>query len=123
MKRTRHLLLFIVLVLFFVPMFSGAATRDSSLSTAAQVRYRAEVAYGGEFEEQRLYRLQNEHANWFGSKRPALIEQIRCRDARKALARRGRWQGRLRWDGTCGDQGDPIEYVTGNFLNFQDLRK
>ncbi|MFZ5876901.1 MAG: hypothetical protein ACOYXU_10905 [Nitrospirota bacterium] len=73
------------------------------------------------FESARIYHITHHTEGWAGSKRPALLNQITCREARTALQERGFWRGPLSVTGGCGS-GEPTEWATGNFLNFQSNR-
>ena len=80
--------------------------------------YDPSVVYSGIFESKQIYKIVVGPETWAGSRRPARIQQVTCRDARTALERKGSWTGPLNADGACGS-GEPTDWALGNFLNFQ----
>ncbi len=83
--------------------------------------YHPEETYQGVYAPSQLYRIVFGTDTWAGSRRPARVNQITCRDARTALEQRGFWRGQLSVTGAC-ESGEPTEWATGNFLNFQTNR-
>lgn len=94
------------------------------MSAAAEPRrsYTATATYEGVFDSNRLYKVLHSSGSWGGSPRPSLVRDVVCRDARTALERDGSWKGALMSTGACG-VGEPTEWATGNYLNFQAERQ
>jgi hypothetical protein len=74
--------------------------------------------YKGAHETQRVYKLVQGPRTWKPSRRPALLREVTCSDARRTLERQGVWTGRLAKDGACRS-GDDTQWATGNYLNFE----
>lgn len=83
-----------------------------------RVVYDPEEIYAGVYAPDQLYRVVLGSERWAGSRRPARVREVTCRDARHALERNGFWTGPLDPDGSCG-AGEPTDWATGNFLNYQ----
>jgi hypothetical protein len=75
--------------------------------------------YTGAYEPQRIYKLVQGPQEWRPNRRPMLLREVTCRDARRALEDKGTWTGRLAQDGSCRT-GDETEFATGNYMNFQE---
>jgi hypothetical protein len=101
--------------------YSVTRVASDSEHTPDHAGYNPEEVYPGMFESARLYKVVLHTQGWAGSRRPARVNQITCRDARTALEKRGFWRGQLSVTGVCGS-GEPTEWATGNFLNFQASR-
>lgn len=85
------------------------------------VYYQYTDSYPGIFENDRIYRLQQKHANWYGNNSPAGLNKVRCMQAKSMLRNSGYWYGRIDNSGNCRE-GDPIEWAMGNYLNFLGLQ-
>ena len=48
------------------------------------------------------------------------LRHVVCRDALEQLQRQGRWQGHLKLDGSCGSTAEPMDWILGNRLNYED---
>ena len=89
-----------------------------SASAEPEKRYTPAAVYEGVFEPNRLYKVIHGSGSWGASPRPSRVRDVTCRDARTGLERDGYWKGALISTGACGS-GEPTEWATGNFLNFQ----
>ena len=80
--------------------------------------YDPSVVYPGIYESDQVYKMLAGPQTWAGSRRPARVQHVTCRDARTALERKGLWNGALNAAGDCRS-GEPTDWAIGNFLNFQ----
>jgi hypothetical protein len=107
-----------------MPVGGNAAGASVVMSAADDPRrsYTATATYEGVFEPNRLYKILHSSGSWGGSPRPSLVRDVTCRAARTALEQDGSWKGALMSTGDCG-AGEPTEWATGNYLNFQAERQ
>ncbi len=109
--------LFLVLIALLVaasPLLAKKGRDDADLHKYV---YMQDYEYPGMFEKNLIYKLIDENSNWRGSDTPRKLAQVRCDSAKSALQNQGAWYGRLDAKGRCVD-GDSIQWVVGNFLNF-----
>lgn len=81
--------------------------------------YESSITYEGIFNASRLYKVPSGTENVVGSRHPALLKDVVCAEARKALDRKGQWVGNLDERGRCGPSPEPAQWAVGNFLNYQ----
>jgi len=105
-------------VLSLPPYAIGATARQAAGAEVVGAHYQAVKAYPGIFEPRHVYSRFSQ-TSWQGSLHPALVKDVTCYQAQRALARHGKWTGELKRDGSCGDSGEPHLWATGNFLNFR----
>lgn len=74
--------------------------------------------YGKKDTAGRLYMRRSPGMPWRGDGKPADLDRIRCGEALLTLKEQGRWVGNLESDGTCGEEAEPAEWVTENFLRY-----
>jgi hypothetical protein len=103
-----------------MPVGGNANGASVVMSASAEPRrsYTPTAVYEGVFEPNRLYKVVHGSGSWGGSPRPSRVRDVTCRNARTALEHEGFWKGALISTGACGS-GEPTEWATGNFLNFQ----
>jgi hypothetical protein len=80
--------------------------------------YDPSEVYKGSHEPQRVYQLVQGPQTWKPNRRPTLVREVTCRDARRALEQQGVRTGWLTQNGSC-KSGDDTQWATGNYLNFQ----
>jgi hypothetical protein len=114
MSKTALLPLLLLVGLFFGLMPASAQER----ATTRGLLYEARVTYPGVFENDRLYWTRDPEGNWRASGSPGYLDNVRCHAARAAFSLHGKWTGNLKRDGSCGTEAEPVEWFTGNFLNF-----
>lgn len=49
------------------------------------------------------------------------LSGLSCRPALAGFSTSGTWQGHLNPDGTCADPAEPVEWATGNRLNYEGV--
>ncbi len=99
----------------------SAVTTETMLVGPTVVRvgsYDPAEVYKGSHETQHVYKVVLGQQMWKPNRRPAMLREVSCRDARRALEQQGVWTGRLGNDGSCKG-GDETQWATGNYLNFQ----
>lgn len=80
--------------------------------------YDAFTIYPGIYETDRLYVKNPDATHWRGSLKPAYIKEVTCAETAKLFYLKGWWLGHLNRDGSCGPTAEPLEWATGNLLNF-----
>lgn len=107
--------------LFVAIVFSGSLTGATAIAagfgTVRVAAYDPSATYQGSHDTQRVYELVLGPREWKLSRRPAMVSEVTCNPARRALEQQGVWTGRLAKDGACRG-GDETQWATGNYLNF-----
>lgn len=99
-----------------------ANERSATKTVDFEQPYDASIAYEGIFNSSRLYKVPSGTEHVVGSRRPALLKDVVCAEARKVLDRKGQWVGNLDERGRCGPSPEPSQWAVGNFLNYQSGR-
>jgi hypothetical protein len=98
-----------------------AVTMGANLAGPPVIRvgsYDPSKVYEGAHEPERIYNLVPDIGVWQANYRPALLQEVTCRDAKRALEQQGVWLGWLAQDGACRS-GKGTRWATGNYLNFE----
>lgn len=86
--------------------------------TAPSEAYDPFKIYPGIYETDRLYIKNPDATQWRSSLKPAFIKEVTCAETVKLFYLKGWWLGHLNRDGSCGATAEPLEWATGNLLNF-----
>lgn len=80
--------------------------------------YDASITYAGRFQPHRVYYRHRSNLGWIRGVNGMFPSAVPCADARQTLESTGLWRGGLRPDGTCFKMDEPLDWATGNRLNF-----
>ncbi len=80
--------------------------------------YDATVTYAGRFQPHRVYCRLRSNLGWIRGVNGMFPSAVPCADARQALESTGLWRGGLHPNGTCFKTDEPLDWATGNRLNF-----
>lgn len=109
----------ISLVLFFGLITAAHANTDY---TSPATAYNSAVIYPGQFEPNLVYHKNRFNDDWVRGLNGTFPTAISCVTARQALELAGYWRGGLRLNGTCFKSDEPLDWATGNRLNFNMLK-
>jgi hypothetical protein len=94
---------------------SGIAGAEQKMPSPG---YHSERIYSGAYETQGLYVRWSEKKAYMPPQLPADLSNVTCPDALESLTLRGRWEGNLLRNGSCGSTFEPAQWVIGNYLNY-----
>lgn len=98
-----------------------AANSTKSAGLFDKVRYNSSVIYSGTFKPNTIYYHNLRNPIWVvGLKIGA--DRVTCRPTLEGFKSTGTWIGQLKQDGTCDVNIEPVEWATGNWLNFSNAK-
>jgi hypothetical protein len=112
---------FITLVLVFgLVALASAAESTGQKATANSGVYNSAVIYPGEHPADALLFKNPRSVYWQRLPKMNRISQVTCSEALAQLNSEGKWQGRLKRDGSCGNPAEPQDWILGNRLNYEE---
>lgn len=98
-------------------LFSGLAHATEKITGP----YNPAIQYPGEHPADVVLFKNPKSEAWQLIPKVDRLLKVKCGAALNQLNREGRWQGRLRPDGSCGSSAEPVDWITGNRLNYESL--
>jgi hypothetical protein len=117
-------------IIVFIIMLSTVCWMSGSVGLAAEPGnqkeqvvagpYNPAIKYSGDYSSDVILFKNLKSTVWERLPRLGRLLQVTCQDASNALNREGKWQGRLKQDGSCGSDAEPLDWITGNRLNYEN---
>ncbi len=106
-----------------ITAITGSAQQQGSKGTVikAGAAYNPNIVYAGNFKEDLLFCKYEDSDIWRRVERLDRLRYVTCADALQQLRQQGTWKGHLNVnDGSCGPVGEPLDWATGNWINYND---
>lgn len=117
---------FITVILIFCSFSTGIilAEPGSQRGPAVMGNYNPAVTYPGvHAAAEILFKNRATSTTWQSVPVLRRLQKVTCSDAVAHLQREGKWHGHLNSDGSCGSIAEPVEWILGNRLNYDEAQK
>lgn len=84
--------------------------------------YNPAIIYSGDYSPVIVYYQLRGKNGWVRGPNGTFPSAVLCLPARQALGRTGLWRGHLRPNGSCLDSKEPLDWATGNRLNYDGVK-
>jgi hypothetical protein len=107
----------ISMVALMLLLFAGGALAAEKITGP----YNPAIQYTGEHPTDVILYKNPKSDMWQLVPKVDRLSRVKCSEALYQLNREGKWQGRLKQDGSCGSFAEPVDWITGNRLNYEGL--
>jgi hypothetical protein len=111
--------LILILLVVLVPAFFAVSGVAQQKKRALGYGYQPQVQYQGEYKSNLIFFRYTQNDTWRRQPHMDSLQSITCQYALDRLNTDGKWQGRLKSDGSCGNNNEESpEWATGNRINY-----